>query len=152
MKATIKKIDSELRTLCNAHLQINSYFYGDFLDIYESNKVAHTSLLANITDSTIDSHYITLVLSLAVCDKIDDAKTVSKDVDSETLQVINDIIKVIKYSNRWQEFGVVTDNTSVFNFSQRGGSVVNGWACKLNLKIKNELGDCDLPIIDYNYE
>ena len=152
MKATINKIDQELRLLADAHLQINSYFYGQFLDIYESNQVNHCSLLANITDATIDRHYVTLQLSLMVCDKIDDGKKTAKYVDSATLQITNDLIKVITTSNRWQEFGVVDTSTAIQNFSQKGGSVLNGWFCTLNIKIKNENGYCDLPIIDYNYD
>jgi hypothetical protein len=152
MKATIKKIDKELKELATAHLQINAYFYGQFLDIYESNEVQHTSLIANITDATIDRHYVTLKLGLMVCDKIDDGKEVATYVDSETLQIINDLIKVITTSARWQKYGVVSDSTTIQNFSQKGGAVLNGWFCQLNLKIKNENGYCDLPIENYNYE
>ena len=152
MKATINKIDQELRLLADAHLQINSYFYGRFLDIYESNKVNHCSLLANITDTTIDRHYVTLQLSLMVCDKIDDGKELDKYVDSTTLEIANDLIKVITTSARWQQFGVVSDATTLQGFTEKGGSVLNGWMFKINFKIKNENGYCDLPIIDYNYE
>ena len=152
MRATINKIDKELRELANAHLQINSYFYGQFLDIYESNRVNHTSLLANITNATVDRHYVNLSLGLMVCDKIDNGKSIATDVDSETLRILNDLIKVITTSNRWQEFGVVTDTATCQNFSQKGGSVLNGWFTTLNLKIKNENGYCDLPIVDYSYE
>ncbi len=152
MKATINKIDQELRLLADAHLQINSYFYGRFLDTYESNKVNHCSLLANITDTTIDRHYVTLQLSLMVCDKIDDGKSLDKNVDSMTLQVANDLIKVITTSSRWQQFGVVSDSTSLQGFTEKGGSVLNGWMFKLNFKVKNENGYCDLPIVDYSFD
>ena len=152
MKATIKKISSELSLLASAHLQINSYFYGQFLDIYESNEVNQTSLLANIKDVSIDRHFVTMQLGLMVCDKIDDGKKVATDVDSETLQIMNDLIKVITTSVRWQQFGIVSDSTSIQNFSQKGGSVLNGWFCNLNVKVKNENGYCDLPIIEYSYD
>lgn len=152
MRATIKKIDRELRALAEAHLQINAYFYGPFLDVYESNNVQHTSLIANITDATIDTNFVTLRLGLMVCDKIDDGKEVSSYVDSDTLEIMNDLIKVITTSARWQQYGVVSDSTGVQNFSQKGGSVLNGWFCQLNLKIKNENGYCDLPIENYTYE
>lgn len=152
MKATINKIDQELRLLADAHLQINSYFYGRFLDTYESNRVNHCSLLANITDTTIDRHYVTLQLSLMVCDKIDDGKSLDKNVDSMTLQVANDLIKVITTSSRWQQFGVVSDSTSLQGFTEKGGSVLNGWMFKLNFKVKNENGYCDLPIVDYSFD
>jgi len=152
MKATIKKISSELSLLASAHLQINSYFYGQFLDIYESNEVNQTSLLANIKDVSIDRHFVTMQLGLMVCDKIDDGKKVATDVDSETLQIMNDLIKVITTSVRWQQFGIVSDSTSIQNFSQKGGSVLNGWFCNLSIKVKNENGYCDLPIIEYSYD
>jgi hypothetical protein len=152
MKATIKKISSELSLLASAHLQINSYFYGQFLDIYESNEVNQTSLLANIKDVSIDRHFVTMQLGLMVCDKIDDGKKVATDVDSETLQIMNDLIKVITTSARWQQFGIVSDSTSIQNFSQKGGSVLNGWFCNLSIKVKNENGYCDLPIIEYSYD
>ena len=152
MRATIKKIDRELRELAEAHLQINQYFYGPFLDVYESNNVKHTSLIANVTDATIDRNFVTLRLGLMVCDKIDDAKLIDSYVDSDTLQVMNDLIKVITTSARWQKYGIVSDSTAVQNFTQKGGSVLNGWFCQLNLKIKNDNGYCDLPIDNYTYE
>ena len=152
MKATINKIDQELRLLADAHLQINSYFYGRFLDTYESNKVNHCSLLANITDVSVDRHYVNMQLSLMVCDKIDDGKSLDKNVDSMTLQVANDLIKVITTSSRWQQFGVVSDSTSLQGFTEKGGSVLNGWMFKLNFKVKNENGYCDLPIVDYSFD
>ena len=65
---------------------------------------------------------------------------------------MNDLIKVITTSVRWQKYGVVSDSTTIQNFSQKGGSVLNGWFCQLNLKIKNKNGYCDLPIENYNYE
>ena len=152
MKATINKIDQELRILAEAHLQINSYFYGRFLDTYESNNVNQCSLLANVTDASVDRHFVTLQLSLMICDKIDDGKDLDKDVDSMTLQIANDLIKVMTTSSRWQKFGIVNDTTSLQGFTEKGGSVLNGWMFKLNFKVKNENGYCDLPIQNYTYE
>lgn len=151
MKATINKIDQELRILAESHLQINSYFYGRFLDIYESNNVDHLSLLANVVDVSIDRHFVSMQLSMMVCDKIDDGKFLDKNVDSMTLQVANDLIKVITTSPRWQKIGIVSDVTNLQGFTEKGGSVLNGWMFKIGLKVKNENGFCDLPITDYNY-
>jgi len=152
IRTTINKIDQELRNLCEAHLQINAYFYGFFLDVYESNNVKHSSVIAHVTDANIDDSYITMTINLMVCDKIDDGKSLEKYVDSTTLQIINDLIVVMTTSDRWKRLGTITNATSVQNFSQKGGSVVNGWFCNLNFRIKNAKSFCDLPIKNYIYD
>lgn len=153
MRATINRINKELKEIAEAHIQLNSYFFGDFLDIYESNEVKQTSLLANVNNASIDQHYITLKIELMVADKLNEGQENALDIESDTLQIINDILQVIKMSNRWQYFGKSEGSTTVQKFTQKGGSVVNGWYCTLDFKVKkDEQGYCDLPLTGYSYE
>lgn len=153
MRATINQINKELREIAEAHVQINGYFYGDFLDTYESNNVEQTSLLANINSAPIDQHYITLNIDLMVMDKIDDGKENAVDVESDTLQILNDIYQVMYYSNRWQSLGVMPGTINPLKFTEKGGSVVNGWFATIGFKVKKDKqGICDLPLIGYSYE
>lgn len=153
MNATINQINKELNSLADAHVQINSYFFGDFLDIYESETVEQTSLLANINNATINQHYVTLKIELMVMSQILNGKENVIDVESDTLQIINDILQVIKYSNKWQKLGKHEGNTEVLKFTEKGGDILNGWYCTLSFQVKKEQqGFCDLPFINYDYE
>jgi hypothetical protein len=153
VKATINQINKELREIATAHVQLNSYFFGDFLDIYESDQVQQTSLLANINTAPIDEAFITLNIELIVMDKVDDGKENAIDVESDTLQILNDIYQVMKTSNRWQKLGRIDVVLNANKFTERGGSVVNGWFATIPFKVKKDKrGTCDLPLLNYSYE
>lgn len=153
MEATINQINRELRELATAHVQIKSYFYGDFLATYESNDVDQTSLLANINDAVIGEHFITLNIKIIVADKVDDGKENAVDIESDTLQIINDIYQVMYYSDRWQRLGITNAGLTPQKFTEKGGSVLNGWFANILFKVKKkEQGTCDLPFINYSYE
>lgn len=140
--------------MADSHIQVNDFYFGNFLDFYSSiEKVDQLCVIASVTDATIDLHYVTLSLQLMTMDKITADKSNVNDVESDTLQVLNDFYQVIRYSKRWQEFSKVDKDLNAQKFEEKGGSVVNGWATTLMLKIKkNQTGVCDLPFINYSYE
>ena len=85
-------------------------------------------------------------------DKVNDGKENELDIESDTIQILNDIYQVIKYSNKWQNMGVVSTTINPNKFKEKGGSVVNGWYATLGFKVKKpKRGICDLPFINYNY-
>ena len=152
MKATINQINKELKELAKAHVQINGYFFGDFLDIYESKQVDQTSLLANINTAPIDDHFITLNIEMIVADRVNDGKENAIDIESDALQIINDIFQVMKHSERWQNLGRIDGNLQANKFTERGGTVLNGWFATIPFRVKkNKQGICDTAFQNYNF-
>lgn len=153
MKASIKKIDQEFKEFAEAHLQIHSYFFGDFFETYSQHQPEYCSLLVNINNASIQEAYVVLQIELMVIDKTFDGIENAVDVESDTLQILNDIVMVMKSSTRWQSFGVVDAQSQARKLVQKGGDTVNGWYLTMNFKVKKvEQGWCDLPVENYSYE
>lgn len=153
MKLTLRQLNKELRELASSHIQIQSYYFGEELDVQEANALKNCSLFANATTGSINDSFVTINLTLAVVDKVSTDKSNLIDVESDTLQIINDIYQVITYSNRWQKWNVVDNNgSSITKLYDYTDSILAGWTIDISLKIKINKGICDLPLIGYDYE
>jgi hypothetical protein len=149
---TLNKLIQEIETLSNAHEMLNSFHYGEFLDIYQSGKIIYYTLLMNVNNATLDDHYITLNIEFMVMDKVFKDESSLNDVESDTLQILTDIYSVITTSIKWQSFSKVAAATPMRKFIGKGEDQVTGWAQTVQLKIKRKNGLCDLPIVDYDYD
>lgn len=152
MNQTILQIDQELRELTNAHNQVKSYYYGDFLSILKKS-IEYTCVMANISNaSRVSDQLVRLNVDLFVCDKTLKGDENKLYVENETLQILIDLCNVIAYAPKWQEFGVVTVNPSFRKYYDRTADVVTGWSTTFSVDIISPIGYCDLPIFGYNYE
>ena len=152
MNQTILQIDQELRELTNAHNQVKSYYYGDFLSILKKS-IEYTCVMANISNaSRVSDQLVRLNLDLFVCDKTLKGDENKLYVENQTLQILIDICNVIAYAPKWQSFGVVTVNPNFRKYYDRTADIVTGWSGTFSIDIKSPIGYCDLPIFNYNYE
>ena len=153
MKATLKKIDQEFKAIAEAHLQVHSYFFGEFFEVYSQHQPEYCSLLVNVNNAIIQQKFVTLQIEILVTDKTFDGIENSIDVESDTLQILDDIVNIMNYSDRWQKFGIVDAQSTARKVVEKGGDTVNGWYLTMNFKIfKDEQGFCDLPLENYSYE
>jgi len=153
MKLTIKQLIKELQELTAAHNQVKSFEYGDFLTILK-RKVDYTCVMANVSNATYrqGSNLINLQLNLFVADKTLKGDQNKIDVESNTQQILNDLLGVITRSTRWQEFGYVTTDIPEQKYYDRTPDVVTGWNATISLEIIHKNGFCDVPIFDYDYD
>ena len=151
-RLTLNNVIHEFQTLIDSHLMINSFYYGNFLTIYESNTIKYSTLLMNVNNATVDEYYYHLTVELMTMDKV--FKDISNriDVENDSLSNLQDVFSVIKTSNRWQSFSKVTQQSQMRKFVNKGEDQVTGWAMTLQLSIKRENGICDLPIENYDYD
>jgi len=152
VQITLKQIDKELREIATKHTQIQSYYFGEELEIQEANKLDNCTLFANVNDANISTSFVTLNLIIAVLDKINTDKSNLLDVESDTLQIVNDIYHVLQYSNRWQEWGIVDQVGSTQKLYEHTDSILGGWSITINLKIKANKGICDTAFNGYNFD
>jgi len=153
MKLTIKQLIKELQDLTAAHNQVKSFEYGDFLTILK-RKVDYTCVMANVSNATYrqGSNLINLQLNLFVADKTLKGDENKIDVESNTQQILNDLLGVITRSARWQEFGYVTTDIPEQKYYDRTPDVVTGWNATISLEIIHKNGFCDVPIFNYDYD
>lgn len=149
---TLNNLIAEFQSLCDSHLMIESFHYGNFLTIYQSNKIKYKTLLMNVNNAGVDDHYINLTVELMTMDKVFKDISDRIDVESDTLSILQDVVSVITKSNRWQSFCKIPQQSQMRKFVNKGEDQVTGWAMTLQLSIKRKNGICDLPIENYDYE
>ena len=152
MQITLKQLDNELREIALKHVQIQKYFFGEELDIQEANALEYCTLFANINNGSIDSHFVNANLVLAVVDKVDTDKGNLLDVQSDTMQILNDIYSVLQYSTRWQNWNIISDSGNFEKLYDETDSIMAGWSITINLKIKGNIGVCNTAFNNYNFE
>lgn len=153
MKLSIRQLDKELLELANAHLMINSYHFGNFLERMSESTIQYVTMMCDVNNASINQSYVTLNLEIMILDKITNSKADVLDVESDTLQILNDVYEVISYSDRWQDFGVIQGDFNPQKVVERSEDVVNGWYVTIPFKIKKEnRGICDLPLNNYSYD
>lgn len=152
---TLNKLIEEFYKLADAHEMLESFYYGNFLEIYQSdasNPIAYKTMLMNVNNASIDPNYVILTVELMVMDKVFKDNDDRQDVESDTLAILGDIFSVVSYSNRWQSFCKIGGASTMRKFVNKGEDQVTGWAMTIQLNVKRKNGLCDLPISDYDYE
>jgi hypothetical protein len=143
---TLNQVLNIIRTICNNHLQINSFVFGSITDISASDQEQYTMVWCDINDSQMSERMFTMNLSLYVLDiqRADNSNEI--DVLSDTLSIGRDLIAELSDPIYQDYFNVRYD----VNFGQvREGfpDVVNGWKLDIALDLM-ELNDrCQVPTI-----
>lgn len=149
---TLNRLIEEFSQISDAHLQLDDFKYGNFLNIYQSNKVAYKALLMNVNNASMDENFIILQIELMVMDKVFKDLEDRDDVESDCLEILQDVFSVVSYSNRWQSFSRVSQSSQMRKFYSKGEDQVTGWAMQITLNVKRKNGICDLPVDGYDYE
>jgi hypothetical protein len=157
MITTINRLAHELEAIATAHLQLQSFYYGDIVQTYNSlGAVEHCTLLCDIKNAVINDGYTSCTLELMVLDRVltldsEVGNKPQQEVESDTLQIINDLYFIIGYSARWQAFGMIEQGSAARKVVENTPDKVTGWYISINLRLRNQQGICDLPVIDYDY-
>lgn len=155
MLKTINQIKKEFQTLATAHDQINDFYFGNFLEAYESSAIKHCFLLVDVLSATPVNvrgagSYVDLQLLITVADIVYEGDNEHMaEVKSDTLQIIEDIANTFE-SPRWSQFCKVVGTPVATYFRQRGGDLVDGWAMPVTLRVVSVRDLCAIPYNDYD--
>ena len=152
MRKSINQIRKELSEIQQAHAQVNSFFWGDFLRAYKENTELNYPLMgAFYPTAGFLKNQTTIQLTVFVCDKMYKDWSNLNDVESDTLQICRDIFQTINSSTRWQRIGRV-QSCSVTKFIERGGDEVAGHTMTFQILLRDNSGVCGLPMFDYDFD
>ena len=92
MERTLNQIKKDLQEIATQHRQINSFFFGDFVDAINQDAVDYTLMTATLQPGSMGDNFVTVSLSIVIGDKynVDDYRTID-EVHSDCLQICNDI-------------------------------------------------------------
>lgn len=149
---TLLRLTDEFRALADAHLMLDDFEYGNFLKIVQSNSLNYKSLLMNVNNANINESYVIMSVELMVMDKVFKDIEDRDDVESDTLSILADVFSIVSYSNRWQDFSKMSNQTPARKFISKGEDQVTGWGMTFDLSLKRRNGICDVPMEGYDYE
>lgn len=151
MITSTNKLNIELQAIADAHLQVNTYYWGDFPTAVNSQEIVYPLMNCYYTGGSFDKVTVPIDLFVVVSDKVFKGHTNLNDTESDTLQVIRDIYEVVNKSPRWQNIGKVLSAT-VNKFIDRGRDEVAGHVLQMSFKLYDSQSICDLPMQGYNFE
>lgn len=157
MEKTIAQIAKEFEEFATAHRQINDFFFESFLNVYESNRVQHCSLIVDINvaspgqgQNNTGNYYHDFSIQITVADKVYSDYRNYIDVKSDTYQYLNDVRNAIE-SPRWKNFGKVVSNPPATFFRENGGDVVDGWTVTIVFRVPDKRNLCAIPVVGYDF-
>lgn len=151
MKKSINQLRVELAQIQQSHLQLNDFFWGDFLRSYKEDELNYPMMGAFYPSGSLLLRQTQIQLTIWVCDKIYEDWSNLNEVESDTLQICRDIFNVINNSHRWQLIGRVQSCT-VTKFIERGGDCVAGHQMVFQFLLRDSESICGLPMTDYDFE
>lgn len=151
MDKTINQIKKELSEIATAHNQINSFFFGNFIDAISRDAVDYPLMVATLQPGTIGDEYIDVNVNLVFCDK-----TINEDYDSEAevhsdmLQICGDVRTIFK-QYRFSEFLSIEGTISTEPFINRGHDITAGWSMDMVFRVYDDENWCNIPMTGYNF-
>lgn len=150
MKTTLRQIDKALEEIARAHVQVADYFWGDWSDSFEGREQKYPAIVCNV-ETPVDFTRVSLLTIHVICvDQVATDQSNLKDVESDTLQIVHDFCKVMKYSESWKGICAVQSATADLKFKDKSPDEVAGWQGTIKIKLIEELGMCDLPLEGYD--
>ena len=153
MKTSLLKLKQESNTYFDAHRQVKSFFWGDFIRLYAENQIKHSSVIIQpLRLGELSRSQVTVQLVVTYSDRIFSDFSNLDEVHSEAADVLNDFVMVLNTSPRWKDFVLGATNGNAEFFTQRSGDLVAGAAMILNVRIKSVADLCAIPATDYDFE
>ena len=152
---TYNNVINTLKCLGEQHLEIKSTTTGDITDIDLEKNTLFPLYHINPVSVDVSMSQKTFNFQLFVMDIVDADGDAEQTVLSDTLQIITDIIAILKHgeilygydaSHGEEERYFVDDDFSIEPFTERFDNAVTGWIVDVGIIVESELDSCTIPI------
>ena len=152
---TYSNVINTLKCLGEQHLEIKSTTTGDITDIDLEKNTLFPLYHINPVSVDVSMSQKTFNFQLFVMDIVDADGDAEQTVLSDTLQIITDIIAILKHgeilygydaSHGEEERYFVDDDFSIEPFTERFDNSVTGWIVDVGIIVESELDSCTIPI------
>ena len=151
MKKSINQLKIELKEIAEAHLQVNSFYWGDIIDATHQTAIQYPLMNCYYPNGSFNFNTSVVQIVIEVGDKLYKDSSNLNDVESDTLQMIRDVYQIINKSVRWKTFGKV-QNATYNKFKWSTADEIAGHRLTVNFALRDSSGVCDLPLVGYDYD
>ena len=149
---TLRRLIQELKEWAEAHGMIAKFGYGDILELYVRDERVYPYFMVNCNNLTSDQWYLKYQLEVFVGFWIWDDKSNQERAESDSNDIVQDLLNTIRISPRWQSFSKLGSEFSGLKIVERTGDKVTGWGGTINLWVKKKSGICDLALLMPEYD
>lgn len=153
MARSYVQIVNDIKELCAAHPQIRSCIKGDILDVVSEEEVEYTACIFNIAQITpsMSINKQELIIDMFIGDRTFEDQSNRLSIENNTAQITQDLLNVIFYSDRWQQYGDFSLLNPARLYYDRTLDRLTGWRTAISYKIVGVVNYDDLPFQNYNY-
>ncbi len=149
---TINGINLILTDIADRHYQINTYGWGQNWDIATTDDITYPLLWANPVTATMlksisNDNYPTMevIINIQVLDLINDNSDNEKDVESDTLQIISDVVHQFNNHPYYQKSNMlIIGDIAIDPLDEVTDDDTTGWNANITFKLINT-NSCDIP-------
>lgn len=151
MEKSLNRLKKDLNEIATAHKQINSFFWGQWIDAISRDAVDYPLMVCILQPSTMGDNFVEVSLQIVLADKYNQSDYDQiNEIHSDLLQVGNDI-KTTLMQGVFEDFlereGVINLNP----FINRGHDLTAGWTMDMTLRLFSYDNWCKIPQTGYNY-
>lgn len=142
---TYNQIIDKFETIANDHVGIHNFGDGILEDIntMKENGGGFPVLWVVPQSAILGDNGLDYKMRVLVFDIDETADTFRRDILSDTLQILTDVIKEFRYGDD-NDYGVDGTN-SAFPFTQNFADYVTGWYCDISIQTGIDNNPCDFP-------
>jgi hypothetical protein len=150
MKITINRLAEEIKRFADEHLQLSSFYFGDFVDaVNDKDSVVYPLLVATPQPSTLTFKKANVVISFVVCDKYNEGDVFGvQQIHSDLMQIATDLRAYLRnvQDEAWLDNIEVGDTINLQPFINRGQDVTAGWVFTITFEIDDLMNYCAIPL------
>jgi hypothetical protein len=151
MERTLNQIKKDVQEIATQHRQVNSFFWGDFIDAISRDAINYTLMVATIQPGTMGDGFVNVNLNIVVCDKYNEEDYNQIDeVHSDCLQICRDIFITMK-QNRFDDYLDIDGDISTIPFINKGHDITAGWSMDISLKVYDDMNWCAIPFDSFDF-
>jgi hypothetical protein len=152
MERTIVQLKSDLKEIATQHKQINSFFWGDFVDAINKDAVDYPLMVCTLQPGSKSENTIKVNFTVIIADKYNEGDfRMIDEVHSDTYQIQNDIYITMK-QNKFEEYLSIVSDTTDTPFINEGADLTAGWSSSFEVEIWNQECQNSIPYTSYNFE
>lgn len=146
METNLKKVNQILKEIADNHANIYDYGLGDVWEINAKDR-NFTLLWVDLQPSTINPKTVVLNMNLYCMDLVTNGESNELNVQSDTLQILEDVIILLK-----RKYELINENYSAqaTPFTENFGADVSGWFIPIQIETPSIYGKCDVPNKEIN--
>lgn len=139
-----KQIIEDFREIADAHLQINSFGFGELeqltMDIVNHEEPVYTKMMLLPNTTVLDQNQMTYNFTVMVVDRLNEDLSNQREVMSDTLETIRDVFTILYLSEYESEWGAVASP-----ILEKFETILCGWSMEVKITQPFDYNRCVLP-------